>query len=488
MDNLRSRTVMGIIWSVIERLSVTGFQLVLSVILARLLEPAQFGLIGMLSLFMALAQSLVDSGFGSALIQRKDASQTDKSSILYLNIIVGLLLSGLLFLCSPAISNFYNQPILTPLTRFLSLNIIINSFCLVQASLLTKKMEFKGQMKVSLISVSVSGALGVGLAFMGYGVWSLAIQSVAGSLCRCIMLWIINPWRPTATFSIVSIRSIFSFGSKLLVSGLIETFFQNIHQTFIGKIYSPAALGFYTRANTFQKIAVDCTSGSLGKVMYPALIPHQDNVEQLKRAYRKTIGVSIFFHFPLMVGLWAIAEPLILFLMTDKWAQSIPYFRLLCISGFLYPLHVLNLNILKVKGRSDLFLRLEVIKKVMIILAILMTYKEGIVALLYGQIATSVISYIVNSYYSGRMVNYPTAEQLTDLLPVFTTACLMGGVMYLVGIFSPEVYSIQILAQGIIGSGFYLIISWIMKSSALIEIKDIAFSTLKISPAPIKGL
>jgi len=479
MDNLKQKTINGMIWTISERLGLQLLQLVVSIILARLLQPAEFGLISMLMLFTAIAQSLLDSGFGSALIQKKDATQTDASSIFFFNIFIGIILATILSLGAPLIANFYQQPILIPLTRVLSLNLIINAFSVVQTSLLTKNMDFKAQLKVSIASVLISGTAGIIMAFQGLGVWSLVVQMVLNQLIRAILLWIVSSWRPAAEFSYLSLKSMFSFGSRMLVSGLIDTFFNNILQTFIGKIFSAVDLGYYTRAKTMETSATFATSASLGQVTYPALTPFQDNDVLLKKAYRKTIRLSLFFHFPLMIGLWAIADPLFRFLLTDKWAPSIPYFQILCFAGLLYPLHVLNLNILKVKGRSDLFLRLEIIKKAVIILVILVTYRWGIIALLFGQIGISIFAYFINSYYSGRLIDYKQCDQLLDLMPSFITAGLMGFCMFLAGSINLENNFLLLIIQTIVGIVSYTSFHFLLKSTELSEVIDIIRNIIK---------
>lgn len=477
---LKQKSINGMIWTVTERLSVQAVQLLVQIILARLLEPAQFGLIGMLLIFTAVAQSIMDSGFGSALIQKKDADQTDSSSIFFFNLLLGVILALILSLTAPLIAQFYRQPALIPITRVLSLTLVINAFSLVQTSLLAKKLEFKTQMKISLLAVMISGLIGIIMAYRGFGVWSLVVQMVSKSLFQAIFLWLFNDWRPTAVFSISSLKSMFSFGSKLLVSGLIDTIFNNIYQTFIGRVYSPTDLGFYSKAKSIETAATQATSSSLGQVLFPTLVHLQNDLENLKKAYRKTIRLSLFLHFPLMIGLWAISDPLFRLLLTDKWAQSIPYFRILCIAGLLYPLHVLNLNILKVKGRSDLFLRLEIIKKVLVILAIFITYRWGIIAMLYGQIVTSAIGYLLNSFYSGHLINYSQWDQIKDLTPSFGSAVMMGTIMFLVGMVPIQSYLLQILLQSSVGISIYYLISLKASPSELKEVRSIVTDSMHL--------
>jgi O-antigen/teichoic acid export membrane protein len=479
MNNLKQKTINGMIWTVSERLSLQLVQLIVSIIIARLLEPSEFGLIGMLTIFTALAQSILDSGFGSALIQKKNASQVDASSIFYLNLIVGLILALILNLCAPFIAKFYQQPILSALTRVLSINLIINAFSLVQSSLLTKNMNFNIQLKVSLLSVLLSGTIGVTMASQGMGVWSLVAQIVANSLFKAIFLWIFSRWRPSFVFSFSSIKTMFSFGSNLLISGVIEIIFRNIYQTFIGKVYSAVDLGYYSRAMTIETAATQATSTSLSKVMYPALSPFQDDDITLKQAYQKTIRFSLFLHFPLMVGLIAVADPLIRFLLTEKWAPSISIFQLLCVVGLTYPLQILNLNILKVKGRSDVFIRLQITNKVLTLLVIALTFQKGISALLYGQIVTSFLTYFIYSFYSGRMINYSLFNQIKDLIPSLGKALLMGISMYIISTIEISNNFFMLFLQIIIGFGTYFLVNYAIKSPELFELLVIFKETLR---------
>ena len=355
MSELFLRTTRGTIWSLAENFSLQFIQLLISIILARLLLPEQFGLIGILVLFIAVAQSLLDSGFGSALIQKKNANELDSCSIFYFNLLIGIVLTLLLYEIAPFISRFYGEPILTPLMRVLSLNILIGAFSLVPSTLLTKRIDFKSFLKVSLTSIILSGFVGVGMALKGMGVWSLATQSVIGYMLRAFLLWWISKWRPKLLFSFSSLKTMFVFGSRMMLSGFLDTLFQNIYQPLIGKVYSTADVGYYVRAQSMQNAAIQPAGSALGRVIFPALSIIQDEPKRMNQAVRKIMTTTIFFHFPLMTGLIVVAQPLIILLMTERWAPSVPYFQLFCIAGFLYPLHVINLNVLIALGKSDLF-------------------------------------------------------------------------------------------------------------------------------------
>lgn len=479
MTSLKQRSIDGMFWTVSERLGLQIVNLVVLIVLARLLEPSQFGLISMLAIFTAVGQSILDSGFGSALIQKKDADQTDSSSIFFFNLLMGFFLAGLLFFFAPLIAKFYSQESLIPVSRVISISFIINAFSLVQVSLLTKRLDFQTQMKVSLIAAVLSGIISIILAFYSFGAWSLVAQILTHSLFRVILLWIFSDWRPALIFNLESLKTMFPFGSRMLFSGLLNTAFENIYETFIGRVFSATDLGFFSKAKSLESAATRVTSYSLGKVVYPAMAPHQDNIPLLQKAYRKTICLAMFLHLPLMVGLWAVADPLLRLLLTDKWAPSIPYFQILCVVGIYYPLHTLNLNILQVKGRSDLFFRLEILKKLITVVFIVITYRYGILVMLYGNIVDKTISYFLNSAFSKRLANYGVWDQIKDLLPSILASLVMGTAMYFVGLLSLKSNFFMVILQGSTGILVYLLLSLFINRNELKEVWQIVYNFIQ---------
>jgi teichuronic acid exporter len=471
MKTLKQKSIAGMFWTGSERILLQLVSLVISVILARLLEPSKYGLISMLAIFTSIARVLLDSGYGKALIQKKDADQTDASSVFYFNIIIGIILTAILFLSAPFISTLFSQPILIPVTRVLSLSLFIHAFSLVPNSLLIKKLDFKTQLKVNIISTIVSGLIGILMAYLGFGVWSLVSQILLGSIIQAALLWVFFPWRPALVFSFCSIKSMFSFGSRLLVSSLLISLYSHIYQVFIGIYYSAADLGFFSKANNLTNMASHVISDPLGKVTLPVMSVFQDNIPQQKIAFQKMLRLSVFLQFPLMIGLWVLSEPLILLLLTDRWAPTIPYFQLLCVPGLIFPLHTLNLNILLVNGRSDLFFRLEVIKKILGILSIAVTYRWGIIGLLYGKIVADGISYFVNSYYSGHLIDYSQWRQIRDIIPSFLVALIMGTILYFVRVFQITNNLITIFVQVFMGIVIYFIISNFTSPNETLEVK-----------------
>jgi len=488
MSEIKQKTINSMAWSVTERLSLQVSHMLISILLARLLEPAEFGLIGMLVIFTSIAQSIVDSGFGSALIQKKNATQTDASSIFYFNLLIGIILAGILSLSAPLIANFYQQPQLVALTRVLSLNMVINAFSLVHLSMLKKNMDFKKLFIVSIIAVFISGIFGIIAAYQGMGVWSLVIQSLSNNLAQAGMLWLLSNWRPVSRVSLESLKSMFSFGSKLLIAGLIETIFKNLYQTFIGKVYLLSDLGFYSRASTMQTAASVATSMALGQVIFPAFSPYQDDNSTLRQVHSKTIKMSMFLHIPLMIGLIAIAEPLLLFLLTEKWANSIPYFQLLCVIGLMFPIQVQNYNLLRIKGRSDLHLKLEIVKYIMTIIAIALTYQSGILALIYGQIAVAVISHMITSHVAGDLIGYSLFDQFKALIPYAIVSMILGGIVYIVGKINIESNFLIIIIQIIIGILIYYLINKLIKSPELTEVLTIIQNFMTTISSKLKGL
>jgi O-antigen/teichoic acid export membrane protein len=479
-NNLRSKTIGALSWKFLESIGVQGVRFVIGIALARLLFPEQFGLIGMLTIFIAVAQSFLDSGFGAALIQKRDATQTDICSIFYFNIVVGLAAAIFLCLAAPWIAAFYNQQILTPLTRALSLTIVINSFGLIQKTILTKEINFKTLTKVSLIASILSGIIGVTMAIVGFGLWSLVVQQVSSAFFQSFCLWIFSPWRPILVFSLKSLRGMFGFASRLLTAGLLNQIFDNIYLLVIGKIFSAPDLGFFTRASSMEALFSRTLSGIVGTVTFPVFSTMQDDLAHLHRGMKKALTSLVLANFPIMIGLSVIARPLVLVLFGEKWAESIHYLQLFCFVGLLYPLQVINLNLLMALGRSKIWLRLEIIKKVLIIINIAITWRWGISAMIYGMIATSIISYYLNSYYTGVLIGYSIREQLRDLYSYLFIAMLMGMAVYLAGLLPFPNHCVMLLVQITIGIVIYVCLCRLFRLLAFMEIWQMGWNKLAL--------
>lgn len=459
----------GAVWSAIDAMGARFVQFVIGVILARLLLPEQFGLIGMLAIFMAVTQALLTSGFGSALIQKKEVTQADTSSVFYFNLGIGVVLAGLLCLAAPAIARFYEEPVLTALTRVMSLVIVINAFAVVQTAMLTRAVDFRTQTKVSLLAGALSGAIGVVMAYRGFGVWSLVGQQVSNAFFHAALLWLFNRWRPGLVFSYTSLRSMFAFGSRLLISSLLNQVFMNIYYVVVGRLFSPATLGFYTRAKRLEELPSMTLSSVVTRVSFPVFSSIQDDGARLKRGLRRALTLLVFVNCPVVIGLAAAARPLIVVMLTDKWLPCVPYLRLLCGVGLLLPLQILNLNLLMAKGRSDLFLRLEIVKKIFTVVNIAVTWRWGVSALILGQIVCDLLGYYLNSYYTGRFIGYTIAQQVRDVAPYFLCAGVMGVVVYSLEYLPLKSEVLLLLAQIGVGGVLYPLLCGVLRLSAFYE-------------------
>jgi len=429
-ESLRDKTVKGTLWSSIERFSVQGIQFVVMVIMARILSPADYGLVGMLAIFIAVSQSLIDSGFSQALIRKQNRSETDNSTVFFFNIGVGGILYLLLFICAPFIARFYKEPILCPLTRAIGLGLIFNSLAVVQRALLTVRLDFKTQAKASLIGAVFSGALGIWMAYAGYGVWAIVFHQLCNLSVVTLFLWIFSRWKPAWSYSWKSFKELFGFGSKLLASGLLDTAYHNIYLIVIGKVYKASDLGFFTRGQQFSDLISSNITGILQRVTYPVLCTIQNEDDRLREAYRKILKVSAFVMFPLLIGLAAVSKPLVLTLLTDKWLFTATLLIPMCLSGMWFPIHAINLNLLQVKGRSDLFLKLEIIKKIVAMLILCATVPLGLVPMCWGMVINSIIALVINTHYTGKLIGLGFLQQMKDLFPSLMLSFTMGAAVY----------------------------------------------------------
>ncbi|MCH3923918.1 MAG: lipopolysaccharide biosynthesis protein [Bacteroidales bacterium] len=468
-ESLKNKTIKGVFWSSIERFSVQGIQFIVQIILARLLLPSDYGLIGMLAIFLAVSQSLIDSGFSNALIRKQNCTDTDYSTVFYFNIIVGLVLYFILFFSAPLIATFYKTPELTALTKVVGVTLFINSLTVVQRAKFTKCVDFKTQTKASLSAVIVSGVIAIYMAYSGFGVWALAVQELLYRGINMLMLWIYSKWLPKRVFSWQSFKEMFSFGSKLLLSGLLDTIFRNLYTIIIGKKFSKIDLGYYTRADQFAQFPSSNLTGILGRVTYPILSTLQDDDDRLRAVYRRYLRLSAFAIFPLMTGLAALASPFILLLLTEKWIGVVILLQIICFSYMWYPIHAINLNLLQVKGRSDLFLRLEIIKKCIGVAILFITVPIGIEAMCIGSIFSSIICLAINTHYTGQLINVGFFMQMRDLLPTLLYSLSMFVIIYGVTYFIPS-NILKLIVGFIVGIVYYFFIAYITKSS---ELKDV---------------
>ncbi|MDN5307373.1 MAG: teichuronic acid exporter [Eubacteriaceae bacterium] len=477
--SLKQKTVSGLLWSFVDTIAGQGITFIVGIILARILSPREFGLIGMITVFIAVSESFINSGFSSALIRKKDCTNIDFSTVFYFNLAAGILFFLILFFTAPFIAGFFDEPKLKPIVQVLGIVLIIDSLTLIQRTILTKRIDFKLQARISVIASLGSGVIAIVMAYKGFGVWSLVAQRIAKQGLNSIFLWLWNRWKPLLVFSMQSFKELFGFGSKLLVSGLIDTLYRNIYYLIIGKFFSAQELGYYTRADEFQRIPSQNLNGIIGRVSYPVLASIQDDKLRLKNNYQKLIRSTMFITFILMLGMAAAAEPMIITLIGEKWRPSIIYLQMLSFVGMMYPLHALNLNMLQVSGRSDLFLKLEVIKKILAIPTIVIGVIWGIKIMIIGMMVNTLVAYYLNSYWSGRFIGYSFKQQVVDILPSFGLALTMAIFVYILGTFLPFSYLWVLIIQIIAGALFILLFCEITRFRDYLFVKEIVIEKLK---------
>lgn len=429
-ESLKNKTVKGTVWSSLDAFLGQGITFLVGLVLARLLSPEEYGLIAIITIFISVFNSIVDSGFSNALIRKQDATEVDYNTVFYTNLVISAVLSTALLFGAPLIADFFARPQLTPLTQAMSSIVVINAFSIVQNIRLTKNIDFKTKTKVSLIASVASGIIGIAMAFSGFGVWSLVAQQISRQLLNSVFLWVFNKWLPKLIFSWKSFKEMFDFGWKLLVSGLINTIWTEIYQVVIGKFYQPQTLGQYTRAQQFSSIFSSNLTSIIQRVSYPVLSQLQDDKERLKSGYKRIIKITMLVSFVLMLGLAAIAKPMILVLIGAKWLPAVPFLQILCFNMMLYPLHSINLNMLQVQGRSDLFLKLEIVKKMIGVLPLCLGIFVNIYYMLISSVFVGFFSYYLNARYSGPFLNYSIKEQVKDIMPGFSIALLMALPVY----------------------------------------------------------
>jgi teichuronic acid exporter len=470
---LRDKVISGVIWSAIERISVQVVRFGITIILARLLSPGDYGLLGMLAIFIALSNVFIDSGLGQALIQKKDADNIDYSTIFYYNIALAILFYIILFFSAPYIAEFYKQPLLKDLSRVVFLNLIFSSLSLIQNTIVSKEMNFKVYTKVSIISYIASGSISIGMAYRGYGVWSLVFQTLCNSLFQTILLWIFNTWRPLFIFSIKSFKKLFAKSSSLLATGIVSQIFDNIYYVIIGKFYSNINLGFYTQAKRLQEMPLMTLNGVIQAVTFPALVQIQDDNERLKMNYSKIIQIFMFINVPLMAGLMVCARPLVISVLTAKWLPILPYLYLFCITGIFFPFGLINGNTMKVKGRFKLMFQVDLIKKAVLIILLLISFSFGLYAIVLGQAVYIIFGIIINIYFGSRLISFSFSEQIKSVLP-YLLVCVISIIPALFLLLLTQWNPLIILISQIITiSGLYLLFSKLFNLYAYNEIVHI---------------
>ncbi len=472
MQDLATKTKKGLQWSAIERLLTQVIQLAITLMLARLLGPTAFGLVGMLVVFIAISNVFVDSGFTSALIRKTDCTNNDLVTAFYYNILMSSLCYLVLYLSAPYIAEFYLQTELKSLLRVLGITVLINAFTLIPRVQLTVAMDFKTQAKISIISVLISGSTAMLMAINGYGVWALVMQTLLNASCTTLLFNMFAPWRPHGKITKDSFSYLFGFGSKLMLSGLLDVTYNNLYQIIIGKKFSPDVVGQFTQANQLASVPAMTLTSIIQRVTFPMFSQLQYDAMKMEGAYRLTLRMAAVVIFPLIIGLAIIAKPLLTLVLGEQWQTAANLLSVLCWGYMLYPIHAINLNLLQVKGRSDLFLKLEVLKKIIGVVILLITIPFGVLAMCIGLGVTSYLALIFNTYYTAKLTNISQWQQCKDLLPIWLAVIASAAMAYKAGLYWKEIPWLQICVTLIVALIFYLFYLMLAQKSLLAQLRS----------------
>ncbi|MCS7037704.1 MAG: lipopolysaccharide biosynthesis protein [Saprospiraceae bacterium] len=447
-QSLSERSLAAVGWAILDRFSGSVLSFVVTILLARLLSPEDFGVVAMVMIFFDFSAVFVESGFSTALIREKTISEADKSTTFIFNLIAAVLLYGVLFASAPYIAAFFHQPLLTTIVRVMGISLIVNALSIVQHSVLIQQIDFKTQTLVRLAGVALSGSVAISMAYWGYGVWSLVARFMVLDLVATVLYWVLVGWWPSGQFSRESFRRLFGFGWRILAAAVLDKFYFHIYKLLIGRFFSAASLGFYSQAGNFTNMVINTLFRTVQSVTYPVLAKLQDDREKLKAGYRKMLQLSSFVIVPALTVLAVLAEPVVMVLVGEKWLPCVPMLQLLCLSGLTIHFSTVNLNMLLVLGRSDLSLRLEILKKMVITLAIFAGIPFGIYGLIIGEVIAAYINLFINVWYSKQLLRYSLAEQLRDIAPTLLISALVGGLVYSLrnAPFAPSILSLALLA------------------------------------------
>jgi len=461
-QNIKSKVLSSLIWKLMERGGTQGIQFIVQIVLARILVPNDYGIISLIAIFITIANVFVQSGFNTALIQKKDTDETDFSSVFYLSLLVAGLLYIILFFGAPFIANFYGIEQLISVIRVVAITLFFGAFNSIQNAVISKRMQFKKLFLSSLGAIILSGIVGIVLAYKGFGVWALVLQQLTNQFSITVILWFTVKWRPKLIFSFERIEGLFSYSWKLLVSSLIDTIDKNLRSLIVGKIYSPATLGFYNRGDQFPQLIVSNINGSIQSVMLPALATEQNNRQRVKEMVRRSIKTSSFLVFPMSIGLAVVSESLVKILLTDKWLPCVPFLQIFCFSYALWPIHTANLQAINALGRSDIFLKLEIIKKIMGLIILFVSMFFGVYAIAVGTLVSGIISTLINAYPNIKLLNYSYKDQWKDIMPSFILSLLMGIVAYSIQWVNMSAW-LTLIVQIFIGTIIYIGLAKIFK-------------------------
>ena len=477
-QGLKDKTIKGVGWTATESVLRYGVSFVIGIILARLLSPDDYGLIGILTIFISLFEIIVDGGFINALIRKQNANEIDYCTVFYSNLVLSIVMTGVLFAGAGLIASYFEREELRPLVQVMSGIVIINALSLVQKARLSKELDFKTQTKVSVTAAIISGIIGVFMAYRGYGVWSLVAQQMSNAGLSTLFYWIVNRWIPKLQFSIKSFKEMWNFGWKLTLSGIFNSLSSQLHHVVIGKCFMPSTLGQYTRAFQFGNMFSGNLTSVIQRVSFPVLSTIQDNPVRLKDAYRHVIKTTVFLTFLLMLNLAAVAKPLIVLLIGEKWIDAAHMLQILCFSMMIFPLQALNLSAIQVMGRSDLTLRINIIKNLLIVIPVTVGLLTNIYWMLVADVIKSFLCYYLNAYYSKPLLNYSILEQIHDILPSLYISLAVSVPVYLLSFLDWPNYALLAI-QVVFGVALFLCICKVAKPYEYIELKSILLGLIK---------
>lgn len=469
-ENLKSKTKKGLYWSFINQFSNYGLNFCIGIVMARLLSPSDYGITALPAVFMAVASTIQDGGLANALVRKKEVSERDLSTAFYYSAILGIFLYVVLFFAAPWIADFYNTPVLIPLIRITAIGFLYTPLGVVQNVLLRRRLNFKTQTKIALATRILGASIGIAMAYVGYGLWALVISNFISGLLWLFFCWIAVRWVPKTGWSKEAFKYLWGYGNKMMASAILETLYSNIAPVFIGKYYSPTQLGIFNRAQGYALMPSQNITGAINNVSFPVLSKMQDDDEKLAYNYRRMLKLSAFVIFPIMLMLSALARPFVITMITEKWEGCVIFLQIICFSMMWYPIHAINLNLLQVKGRSDLFFRLEVIKKIMGVSILCITLPMGLVQFCIGTIFSSMVSLVINTYYTGKLIHVGYLKQMKDLLPIFSLSFFVWLCIHAINYFVSNML-LQIIVGGSVGLIIYLGMAYLLKFSELEDVK-----------------
>lgn len=480
-EDLKKETVKGVAWSAVEKFSTGGVLFLANIILARILTPKDFGLLAVITIFVQIAQTFIDSGFSNALIQKKDRNQVDYSTVFFFNLAISIGLYIILYFCAPLIAHFFDNSQLTSLTRVVGLNFVIGALVSVHRTRLTVLLQFKQQSLITLISSIIAAVVSIFFAYRGIGVWALVMLTLINISLQTLLFYLTIKWHPSLVFSKTAFKSLFSYSSKLLGASLIHLLYRNIYPIVIGKKFSPTELGYFNRADTFAMYPSTVIGSIISRVAFPIFSRIQDDDVRLRSAYSKYIIFSSLIIFPIMVGMIVLAKPLTFVILKEQWLPMVPMLQILCIDWMTDHLCSINLNVLYVKGRSDLALRLEIIKKTLAIIIFFISLYWGIIGVCWGRVVYGILATYLNSYYTKRLIGLSQWQQIKDILQPFFFSFFMGLCVVISIVLISNLY-LTILVGIIIGIISYLGIIFIIRRKYLEEILSVIQATITRKP------